>query len=140
MRDYGLNFLWSDLYSKNLFARGFEYSNQKIEAITCFEVFEHFSCPVEELEKILKISRNIFFSTLLLPSTISKAELWAYYHFKLGQHMSFYSDKTLKYLAKKYKLNYYSNKNNFHLFTDKKFPRDFLDSPYLCLVYHLNPF
>lgn len=120
MRDYGLDFLWSDLYTKNLFAPGFEYHNQKIEALTCFECFEHFVSPVIDLEKLLKISENIFFSTRLLPTPLPPPEAWDYYGFKHGQHLSFYSSQTLSILAIKNNLNYYSDGKNLHLFTTKK--------------------
>lgn len=122
MRDYGLNFLWSDLYTANLFARGFEYKDECIRALTCFECFEHFSDPATELEKILAITKNIFFSTRLLPKEIPDPEQWDYYGFDHGQHVSFYSDCTLKFLAQKYKLNYYSDGKNLHLFTVRKYP------------------
>lgn len=119
MRDYGLNFFNYDLYTQNLFAQGFEYNKQPTEAITCFECFEHFLFPNVEIEKILKISKNIFFSTRVLPEKIPD-ETWEYYGLEHGQHISFYSLKTLNFIAKKYNLNYYTNNNNLHLFTAKK--------------------
>ncbi len=45
MRDYGFDFLHYDKHTQNLFARGFEFHDEKIEAITCFECFEHFVNP-----------------------------------------------------------------------------------------------
>lgn len=119
MRDYGLNFLTYDPFTKNLFAKGFEYKNQEISAVTCFECFEHLENPITELEKILKISNNIFFSTRLLPKEIPDSS-WEYYGIEHGQHISFYSTKTLRYIAEKYKLNYYTNNDNLHLLTKKK--------------------
>ncbi|MFZ2303236.1 MAG: class I SAM-dependent methyltransferase [Minisyncoccia bacterium] len=118
MRDYGLDFLLSDAYTTNLFMKGFEHRNQKIEAITCFECFEHLVNPLEEIEKMLKISKNIFLSTRLLPKK-TPAEDWEYYGVDHGQHVSFYSDKTFIFLAKKYKLNFYTDGDNLHLFTIK---------------------
>lgn len=126
MRDMGLNFYWEDKYTKNLFARRFEYNKQKISAITCFECFEHFSSPVEEIEKILSISENIFFSTSLYDANNHRAVpdvSWPYYGFGHGQHISFYSLKTLKYIADKYKLNLYSNGRDLYLFTTHKINR-----------------
>lgn len=123
MRDYGLDFYWSDLYTKNIFAQGFAYDEIKskdIAAITCLECFEHFVSPREELEKILCISRNIFFSTRLLPAGKIPDGSWEYYGFDHGQHVAFYSLKTFRYLAAKYKLNYYTNGADLHLFTAKK--------------------
>jgi hypothetical protein len=120
MRDIGFDFYWYDKYSENLLARGFEYKNGGgIELITSFESFEHFDKPVDELESMLKISKNILFSTELLPNPIPKPAEWWYYGLDHGQHISFYSQKTFKYLAKKYSLNYI-NLGGMHFLTEKK--------------------
>lgn len=121
MRDYGMDFFTDDLHTPNLFMKGFEYKNQTVEALTCFECFEHFASPIEEIEKMLKISKNIFFSTLLLPREIPDDD-WEYYGLKHGQHISFYSRETLSYIANKYKLNFCTDGANLHLFTEKKIP------------------
>lgn len=120
MRDIGFDFYWYDLYSQNLFARGFEHKEgTKYQAITCFEAFEHFINPIKELEKILSLSSNIIFTTELLPSPIPKPEEWWYYGLDHGQHISFYSKKTFEYIAQKYNLNY-ANINSLHFLTKKK--------------------
>ncbi len=121
MRDYGLNFVTHDPYTPNLFAQGFEYRTENISAITCFECFEHLTFPLNEIEKMLKISKNIFLSTRLLPDKTPE-ETWEYYGQEHGQHVSFYSRKTLQFIAKKYNLHLYTNKDNLHLFTQKKLP------------------
>lgn len=120
MRDYGLDFYWDDLYTENIFARGFKYKDQNIDAITCFECFEHFVNPIKELEKMLKISKNIFFSTHLLPDPMPIPNQWWYYGLEHGQHIAFYSLRTFEFLAEKYSLNFYTNGVNLHLFTKKK--------------------
>ena len=122
MRDIGLDFRWQDNFASNLLARGFEYSDRDagIELITAFEVFEHFKAPLEEIEKMLKISKNILFSTTLLPCAAPKPEEWWYYGFDHGQHISFYSQKTFRFIAGKYGLNYYTDNRSIHLLTDKK--------------------
>lgn len=122
MRDYGLDFLTDDAYTPNLFMRGFEYMNQKIEAVTCFECFEHLSDPKKEIDKIFSFSTNIFFSTVLFSGEVAPADDWEYYGLNHGQHVSFYSLKTLKYIAKKHNVNVYSDGANLHLFTKKKIP------------------
>lgn len=119
MRDYGLNFLNDDPYTQNLFAQGFEYKKEEIEALTCFECFEHLVNPTEEIEKMLIITKNIFFSTRLLPQNLPDND-WEYYGLEHGQHVSFYSKKTFEFLAKKYNINYYTNGDNLHFFTCKK--------------------
>lgn len=127
MRDYGYDFYLQDLYTENLFAKGFNYSNEKIELITAFEVFEHFDNPINEFENLLKISHNILISTNLYPKPIPDLDSWWYYSPYHGQHISFYSLQTFKYLAKKYNLYFYSNKKNIHLFSEKKLPKIYLN-------------
>lgn len=120
MRDIGFDYYWDDKFTTNLFARGFEFNNNfKIEAITTFESFEHFDKPNEEIEKLLQFSRNIIFSIELLPQPIPKPEEWWYYGQEHGQHISFYSEKTFKFISDKYKLNYY-NLGCLHILTEKK--------------------
>lgn len=120
MRDFGMDFYTADKYTKNLFAKGFEYENQKISAISCSECFEHFSEPKDEIEKMLSISKNIFFSTNLFGESKVPDDSWWYYGFEHGQHISFYSYKTLEYLAKKNNLFLCSNKKTLHMFLEKK--------------------
>lgn len=122
MRDIGFDFYTVDPYTENLLARGFDYNkekNENINLITCFECFEHFQEPIKEIDKMLKISRNIFFSTWLLPSPVPEPKNWWYYALEHGQHISFYSKKTFEYIARKYSLNFYSFGNR-HLLTEKK--------------------
>jgi len=124
MRDAGFQFYWNDPHTPNLFARGCESelnSGQKFELITAFEVFEHFENPLEEISRLCSLSDNLLFSTLLLPSRPPEASEWWYYGFEHGQHISFYSRKTLEILAQKYQRNLLSS-HNLHLFTTKKIP------------------
>lgn len=122
MRDIGFDFYWSDKYSQNLLARGFEFEKTKgktIEAVTGFEIFEHLVNPLEEIGKMLKISSNIFFSTQLLPKAAPLPGDWWFYGFNHGQHVSFYSRKTLSFIAEKNGLKFYSSRE-IHLFTKKE--------------------
>jgi hypothetical protein len=119
MRDIGFDFYWDDKYTTNLFAKGFEYkSKARCEAVTTFESFKHFVNPLEEIEKLLSILKNIIFSTELLPNHIPKPEDWWYYGLDHGQHISFYSQKTLEFIAKKCDLNY-ANLGGLHILTEK---------------------
>jgi hypothetical protein len=122
MRDSGFDFYWRDPNGENIFARGFEYGPgiAPVELITCIECFEHFVDPKKELEAMLKLSSNIFFATQLLPSPVPAPDAWDYYGLTHGQHIAFYSLKTLRYLAKSYGLRLYSNGVNIHLFTKNK--------------------
>lgn len=118
MRDIGFDFYWHDDYTQNLLARGFEMKDEQYELITAFEVFEHFENPIEEIEKMLRKSDNIIFSTLLLPEQIPD-ENWWYYGFEHGQHISFYSKKTFESIAKILGIKY-SYFDQLHLLSKNK--------------------
>jgi hypothetical protein len=120
MRDYGFNFYWSDPFTENLFARGFEYDaayTKKIELVTSFECFEHFADPMQEIEKMLSISRSIIFSTETFTSGTPDPDHWKYYYFSHGQHISLFSLDSLRYIAKIYDMHLYTNGRSFHLLT-----------------------
>ena len=120
MRDVGFDFFWQDKYTENLFSFGFEYDRDvNYDAVTSFECFEHFVNPIEEIEKILLLSKNIIFSTNLLPHPVPKSNDWWYYGLNHGQHLSFYSESTFQFIAEKYGLHY-SHSGNLHLLTEKK--------------------
>ena len=120
MRDIGFDFYWADIYTKNIFSIGFEWDKkEKVEMVTLFECFEHFINPTEDIEKILSLSKNIVFSTKLLPLPIPKPEEWWYFGLDHGQHLSFYSRKTFEYIKKKYHLHY-TNIDSLHFLTKKK--------------------
>jgi hypothetical protein len=120
MRDIGLDYLWSDKYSTNIFAKGFEYEDQHpVELITAFEVLEHLVDPRADLEQMLSISRNILFTTELLPTPLPAPHEWWYYGTEHGQHISFYTRTSLEKLAHHFRLNYY-NFEELHLMTEKK--------------------
>ncbi|ASZ14197.1 class I SAM-dependent methyltransferase [Chitinophaga pendula] len=120
MRNYGFDFYSHDPYTDNLLARGFEYrAGDEIELVTTFESFEHFEHPIAEIEKILAISKHIFFSTHLIPDPAPAPDQWWYYGLDHGQHIAFYTRKTLRYIADKYGLHVYSLRG-YHLLTTQK--------------------
>jgi hypothetical protein len=121
MRDFGFDFYWYDPFAENLFAKGFEYNKQdNILLITAFECFEHFANPLEEIEKMLQISTNIIFSTRVFQGVPPKPNDWWYYSLDSGQHISFYSTKTLKHLADKFSLHLNSDNKAFHMLSKEK--------------------
>jgi hypothetical protein len=121
MRDFGFDFYWYDPFAENIFAKGFEYNKQdNILLITAFECFEHFANPLEEIEKMLKISENIIFSTRVFQGIPPKPDDWWYYSLDSGQHISFYSTKTLKHLADKFSIHLNSDNKAFHMLSKEK--------------------
>ena len=125
MRDNGFNFFLLDKYAPNLFANKFSVEDTKLvkfDIVTSFEVFEHLENPILEIEKMLSYSRNICFSTVLIPEDkIVNSRKWWYFLFDTGQHISLYSKKSLTLLARNYGLNFYTNDVDFHIITERKF-------------------
>lgn len=120
MRDIGFDVYWVDPYTKNMLSRGFEVEKQDtFHLITTFECFEHLEDPMAEISKMTAYSKNIIFSTELAPKPLPKVQDWWYYGTEHGQHIAFYSPKSLKVIANKFNLNYY-NIGNLHLFTESK--------------------
>lgn len=118
LRDEGVDAFWYDRYCENLVSRGFEFSGDTAELVTAFEAFEHFVEPMQELDSIFEISKNILFSTLLIPQPAPPKDQWWYYGFEHGQHISFFRVKTLRFIAKKYDKVLISDGFSHHLFTD----------------------
>jgi hypothetical protein len=123
MRDRGYNFFYDDKYNTNIFASGFDIADSNIDRfnlLTAFEVFEHFVSPCEELDGLLQKSDNILFSTEILQDIPPHPDNWWYYSLSSGQHISFYTKRSLRLMADKFNLKYYS-RNNMHLFMRNKF-------------------
>ena len=116
MRDVGFDYYWSDPFTQNLFAKGFEFDSRhdELELITCFETFEHFTDPMREITSIMKFSSNIFFSTEMLPIPVPPLSEWYYYAPEHGQHVSFYSSRTFHHIARQLGLNYHTNVSDLH--------------------------
>jgi hypothetical protein len=136
MRDVGFDFYWKDPFAQNLVARKFEYDDtSKIELVTAIECFEHFEKPFDDINTLFSLSSNIFFTTELLSDSVPSPAAWWYYGLDHGQHISFYSLKTLQFIAKKQGLFLYSF-GSMHLFTNKKINKHFFNflikyAPYL---------
>jgi hypothetical protein len=60
----------------------------------------------QDIEMVLKVSDSIILSTVLLPDELPGAEWW-YYGLEHGQHVAFYSKRTMEYIAGEHHLNYY---------------------------------
>jgi len=112
---------WFDRYCQNLFANGFEADiedGKKYELLTAFEVFEHLADPMSEIQAMSKVSDNILFSTDLLPSPAPPINKWWYYAPEHGQHIAFFTLKSLMVLAERLGAHLCSNKGtNMHLIT-----------------------
>jgi hypothetical protein len=131
LRDLGIDAFWSDPYCENLLAVGFEHQGEAAGLVTAFEALEHFVFPTTEVERLFEIAPNILFSTEIIANPAPKVKDWWYYGPSHGQHIGFFRERTLVYLAKKFNKHLCTDGYGRHLFSDKpvsKFTwkRDFL--------------
>lgn len=123
MRDGGFNFYWQDKYCKNALARGFEYSKEmgECEAVTAFEVLEHLLDPLTFINNALRETgaTTFIFSTELYAGSPPDVNEWWYYSLKTGQHIGFFSRKTLINLADQLGMTYFGS-NGIHIFTTRR--------------------
>jgi len=121
MRDYGFNFYWSDPFCENILARGFQADGcrNQFSGLTAFEVLEHTDKPVEFFLNMMGVhrSKSVLFTTQLYDGEVPDPSWW-YYAFNEGQHISFYSKKTLEVIAKYLGVFFFSS-NGIHYFSEK---------------------
>lgn len=120
MRDLGFDFYWFDKYCDNLFARNLEADisgKTRYELLTAFEVFEHLENPRGEMEMMLAVTDNILFSTELIPPDNPRPGEWWYYFPLHGQHITFYTGRSLESLAEHFDLHLTTDGARLHLLT-----------------------
>ena len=125
MRDAGFDFYWEDKYTVNVFAREFTWADatrsdaQGATFVSAIEVLEHTPDPLEFLRGVLAETGTaaIFFTELLHDGT-SYDPNWWYLLPDSGQHISFYSAKTLQTMADILGLSLQSSGTS-HLLTTK---------------------
>jgi hypothetical protein len=111
MRDYGFDFYWSDKYCTNLLARGFEFKEGQVacRAVTAIEVMEHLIDPADFLESALRSagSDTFIFTTEVYEGAPPQPYEWWYYSLSTGQHIAFFTRRTLRILADRLGMKYY---------------------------------
>lgn len=125
MRDKGFDFYRSDKYCENLFAQHFDILDltdpNNFELLTAFELFEHLEDPGNKLKELFNYSSSILFSTELIPQgQLKDVNDWWYFSPEIGQHISFYTEKSLEILADQFNCRFYTNHTSLHLFVPKQ--------------------
>ncbi|MDQ3440813.1 MAG: class I SAM-dependent methyltransferase [Planctomycetota bacterium] len=102
MRDAGIDFRWHDRYAQNLFAEGFESCpSDTYRLVTAFEVWEHLPDVATALETFFA-PRHDF---LLISTFLHRGghrDKWWYYVPETGQHVAFFSAKTMAHVAERF--------------------------------------
>jgi hypothetical protein len=99
LRDAGFEFFWQDRYAENLLARGFEWeanrNGRDATVVTAVEVLEHTLDPLGFLHECMNGSgaEAVIFTQIL--HTGGDDPDWWYLARVTGQHISFFSAKTL---------------------------------------------
>jgi hypothetical protein len=124
MRDIGFDFYWTDKYSPNLAARGFELGDGgalPYTAVTAFEVMEHLPDPVAFVADLLETTNTntIIFSTELFAGEPPAPDAWWYYAFATGQHITFYQRSTLERIGERFGMRFYSS-GMLHIWTRER--------------------
>lgn len=122
LREFKIESYWHDKYCENLFAKGFNWNQDinEVDVVSAFEVFEHFENPMNEIATLITYSKNIIFTTQIIPDEIPRVGDWWYYGEAHGQHIGFYRQKTLEFVAKKYNLNLLTDGASIHMLTAEK--------------------
>jgi hypothetical protein len=118
MRDIGFDFYWHDPFCKNIFATmAMRKEGAKYSVVSAVEVLEHIHTPVEFLSELISEygADAICITTELRPEDSLPDNSWWYYSYETGQHVSFYSEKTLRIIAEKIGM-IYMQFGVFHVF------------------------
>jgi hypothetical protein len=98
LRDRGYDYSWHDKYGPNLFARGFAGDpTSRYDLVTAFEVFEHLAATRDELTRLFQPRHKFLLVSTLLHAGHQPG--WWYYMPESGQHVSFYSRRTIEHVA-----------------------------------------
>jgi len=129
MRDRGYNFFHDDKYCSNLFAQYFDLVSNKnagtFDMVTLFEVMEHTTNPLSLLERLSSLADSILFTTELLPlRKIHSVEDWWYFAPQTGQHISFFSEQSLRNAAINLGFHLFTNGKSIHFLTKRDFSFD----------------
>ncbi len=119
LRDVGLHFHWSDPYAENLIAKGFEADEDPYSVATAFEVLEHLPNPLRHIQEArdqFGFDTLFFSATCFDPYNIPSRDWW-YWAFEAGQHISFFSEACLDFMASQLGMRKFHLTGDMYAFT-----------------------
>src|SRR5262249_28256563 len=121
LRDRGLDAYTIDKFSAPSYAQPFVGTLEKhYDLVTAFEVFEHFPNPRESLDQVFQC-RPRFIGASTEPYAGNGSDWW-YLAPNSGQHVFFYSNAALRWIAAHYDYFYYTI-NSRHIFAKTRVSR-----------------
>lgn len=116
MRDRGHDAYWSDKHCDNLLARGFDADPEaRYDLLTAFELVEHLEEPMVEFQRLYARAPRLLISTELQPSDPGRLMDWHYLAPEAGQHIGFFTRRSLEVVAERLGLVLSSNNRNLHV-------------------------
>lgn len=103
MRDRGYDFTHTDPFATNVFAEGHQlekFAGERFDLVTAFEVLEHLDDPITALADVAAATDRLLVTTLVLPEPAPRPGEWWYYTPDSGQHITFYTPRSLEALAR----------------------------------------
>jgi len=124
LRDSGHECFGFEPYTSPVLAAGYTFKSEQhalkkapFRAIIASEVLEHLIDPREFLKSVMAATDTLVFTTELLNKN-KVGKHWWYYSVETGQHISFYSRKSLEKLACDFDLAYACSRNqSIHILT-----------------------
>jgi hypothetical protein len=103
----------------NIFARGFEAPKDEsgFDLVTAIEVLEHLPDPVGSLAPVAARSDRMLVTTEILPEPAPKPKEWWYYTPETGQHITFYTLRSLGALGNRIGMPHVVSGSFVHLFS-----------------------
>ena len=121
LRDRGLDAYTIDWFSVPSYTQPFVGSlEESYDLVTAFEVFEHFPNPRELLDQLFQC-RPEFLLASTEPYRGNELDWW-YLAPNTGQHVFFYSEGALRWIAARFSYHYYTI-NGRHLFAKTRLSR-----------------